>query len=334
MIHSTLLDSRALRRTDTRRLSALVLGAALLLTASCTSKKQEATEKLDKAIKKCRAADGPIYEAPIMAGEDEEAVLQSTCQEEKGDVEMVDEFTAQVQVGPYTWEAGRNQKIGIWQMKSVSWEPLDKARTLLEGDPGEKKLDRAAENLRKAQSEYSKSSWIRLELLDTLLRREAEDRESKKSSLELSDAVEKHFDETIQWAQDNNDRETEVRARLRLVDYLQGFVDQVKQDKNTLESKDFLSLERSIKASEEAGNEEKAEQYRKQLEKAKKQRPKKMKRYRELIDQAQSNLCARLTALKTGGLEDEKLRERVESAKGGINCRKLLKGDSGDSDTE
>jgi hypothetical protein len=328
------LDSLTLRAIESRVLPTLVVAGATLLTTSCTSKKQEATEKLDKAIKKCRAADGPIYKAPTMGGEDEEAVLRRTCDEDQGDVEMVDAFTAQVEVGPYNWEAGRNQEIGIWQMKAVTWEPLDTARRLLDGDPGPKKLDRAIENLRKAQSEYGKSPWIRLELMDALLRREAAERTSEKSALEWSDAVEKHFDETVEWAQENDDRATEVRARLRLVDYIQGFIDQVRQDKRALESKDFVHLERSIKVAEEAGNDEKAEKYRTELEKQKEKRPRKKKRYTELIDAAQSNLCGRLAHLQTDGIEDEKLRKRVASAKGGINCRKLLEEDAGDGEGE
>jgi len=327
-------ESSANKRTSRLHSSpALALGIALglFLVAGCTNKKQEATEKLDKAIKKCRAADGLVYQVPLMRGDEKTPVLTKACEQEKGDVEMVDEFTAEVDVGPYTWEAGRDQTIGVWLVKSVTWEPLDRARTLLENDPGANELDRGAENLRKAQNEFPSSEWIRLELLQTLVERRIEDRSSDASSLELGDAVEKQLSSTVEWAHSHDKPAVAAEARLKVIDYLEGFIEQVEKDKKAIGSNDDY-LKRSAEVAEEAGNEKKAEQYRKELETLKKQRPKKRDRYDRLVERAEKQLCHRFDELETEGIEDEELVGRIKSAKDGINCRKILEETSASQD--
>jgi len=171
----------------------LAVLSTTLFATSCTSKKQEAEERLKKAIQRCRAADGQIHEAPLREGSESRKVLVSACIEEMGEVQLSDGNTAEVSTGPYTWTAVHESTSGGWALTGVSFPPLDEALSLLRDDPGKNELAHAIEKLKEAQETYPESGWIRLRLLEALLDRRVADQTYSESALELTDAVESHF---------------------------------------------------------------------------------------------------------------------------------------------
>lgn len=302
-----------------------VLGFALLaLTAAaasgCSDKKKKASKVINEAVEKCRSSDETFHEVELLKGAETQEVLAATCEEELGEVKMVDEFSAEAELGPYLWRAGLDQETGIWTMQSVDWETLSQARKRLGRESlDENVLKHAEKQLAKAQRQYPESSWIRLERLGVLLQLRSRDRELAQSGLELGDEVTEHLEETLQWARDSENQGAEAKAQLRIVGYYRDFLDQVANARDAMGSQD-VHLKRSAELAEEEGNPEEAEKYRTQLEELKEKRPEKRKQFDELTEETELLLCERVPDLSTEGIEDSALVARIEETKNRIDC--------------
>jgi len=312
----------------------LLVGAFTVVTG-CKSPKQKATEVIEGALETCREADDDFHRVELMAGSDSTEVLAETCHEQMGEVQVEKGHSADVEVGPYTWRAGIDETNGIWVLKGVSWETLDQARNRLSRqDPGENEIERALDLLTKAQETYPKSGWIRLERLDALLRLRKKTRSLKsEDGYKLGDRVSTHLEETIDWAQSDGDRSTEVRARLQVIDFLRSFTRQIQDAKSALGSQDEY-YEKSVQVAKEKGNEKEAEKYKKELEELREKRPDKRNLYDKLVKKARIEMCGHLSHLKTDGIEDGELKDRATSTKDRIDCRELLSDEDGEDGGE
>lgn len=297
-----------------------MLALTIAAASGCSDKKKKAAKVINEAVEECRASDETFHEVKLLKGAETQEVLTATCEEELGEVKMVDEFSAETELGPYLWRAGLDQETGIWTMQSVDWETLSQARKRL-GREGldENVLKHAEKQLAKAQQQYPESSWIRLERLDIRLRLRTRNRDLEQSGLELGDEVTEHLEETLQWARDSKNREAELKAQLRIVDYYLDFLDQVASAREAMGSQD-VQLKRSAELAEEEGNTEAAEEYRTQLEKLKEERPEKKERFDELTAETESLLCERIPKLSPEGIEDSALNAKIEETKNRVDC--------------
>ncbi|MFB6375081.1 MAG: hypothetical protein ABEN55_18620, partial [Bradymonadaceae bacterium] len=309
---------------------AILLIGGISLLAGCKAPKKKATEVIKDGLRKCRKADGDFHQLKLMAGSDSTEVLAKTCEEKMGEVQVEDGISATVEVGPYTWRAGTDKTNGMWVLKGASWDTLDKARNRLSRqDPGENSLKRAAELLANAQETFPASGWIRLKRLEALLQLREKTRELKsKSGYKLGEKVETHLQETLEWAKSNGHSQTAARARLQVIEFLDSFARQMQDAKGALGSRDE-ALKKSIKVAKEKGNDKEAEKYKKELEEAKEKRPEQRKRYDTLTKKARTEMCAHLSHLQIGGIQDSNLKDRVVSTKDSTDCRALLKGNGG-----
>ncbi len=309
-----------------------LLVVCLTLAAGCSNPKKKAKKKLDNKIETCRNAEGTFHTVEAF-GDLTRKILQSTCEKEAGNLEMPDEFSAQVQVGPYTWELGLEEETGLWVLKDVRWDALDNARDRLDTeDPDQAGLERTVELLGQAQEQYGESGWIRLRRLETMLDlRTQMIGEGDIEPLKLGGQARKQYRETLEWAQSQDNRDVEAEARLIVTDYLNSYMTYIQDSKRSLGGK-TERYENVIEQAEENGNDEQAEKYRKTLEKLKEERPKKRKRYNKRLEATRTALCERYTDMVPSGIEDASLKKRVISAKDSLECATILADDSSDED--
>lgn len=304
---------------------------ALGAVAGCSNPKKKAQKKLKQSVKKCRNAEGTFYTVEAF-GDVKRKMLRSTCEEKVGEVKMPDQFSAQAQIGPYTWDIGLEKETGLWVLKDVRWATLDNARDRLQTDePSESSLSRTVELLGKAQKQYGKSGWIRLRRLEAML-----DLRSKKSGsgdidpVKLGEQARTQFEETLEWARNNDDRDTEAEARLIVTDYLNSHLSSFQSAKRNLGGQDSW-YENAIDQAEDKGNDEEADKYRKTLEKMREERPEKRKTYNTQIEAARVAICEHYTELAPSGIEDSTLKKRVISAEKSLDCATIL-GDASNGD--
>jgi hypothetical protein len=313
-----------------RPLLALVclLAGTVLVASGCKNPKKKAKDLFKQTIEDCRTTESTFYEADLMAGDETVEVLSQTCKEEMGKITVNKGIEASLDVGPYTWKAGVQQSTGIWVLKGVDWESFQTARRRLDSsEPGEKGLKRAADLLADAQEEFPKSSWLRLKRLETLLKIRAKTRSSEgEDAHKLGEDARDYFSETLSWANSNSKPAVAAQARLQAIDHLKTFARSMQNAKDSLGSQDE-HFEKTIEQAEKEGDEEEAEEYRKELEQLREKRPDKKKTYNNLIEQARTSICKQTNEFDTEGIEDSSLKDRIGSADEGIDCQKLLDGE-------
>lgn len=321
-----------------RRFVALLVGSGLLLAATglsgCMSKREKAKKLLERRVEECRKAKGTWYKASILKGDEQTRILRQTCDEEMGTVQLTDEFTAKVEVGPYTWKAGIDEEMGAWVLQGVSWLALDRGLQRLDkSEPTAKELERGVEELAKAQEAYPKSAWIRLERLDGLVRlREKRREKTKESAVGLGERAKKQLTSTVEWAGDNDDPATAAKARLKAVQYVQDYIRSIEEAKSALGSQDDY-YKKSIEEAEDAGNPEQAEKYRTELEEMKEKRPEKRELYDKLLGLADKRLCSHLSKLDAGDVEDDSVASRAKAAEERVDCDAIESGsENGDGE--
>ncbi len=304
-----------------------LLAAGALLASGCQQPKKKAKKLFTQTLEDCRTTDSTFYEAELMTGDETTDVLTETCQEEMSEITLDDgNHSAEMTVGPYTWQAGVNEATGIWVLKNITWEPLSLARTRLDAeDPSDNDLSRAIDLLGDAQNEYGKSGWVRVKRLEAMLDLRASTRsdDSESKGYKLGDQAGDYYEETLAWAESNSSPKTAARARLAVTDYIRDYIDQTRRAKQSLGSQDE-HLEKTIEQAEDDGDDEEAEKYRKELESLKEERPDKRERYDELMQQARKELCGYLDELSADGIDGEELTDRIDAANEGIDCQELL----------
>lgn len=317
-----------------RRPVALAVGLVLFAAGlpGCMSKREKAKKLLKRRIEQCRKADGTWYQAEVLKGEEKTRILRQTCEEEMGTVQLADQFTAKVDVGPYTWTAGLDEEMGAWILRDAAWKSLERGLQRLDKEePTDKELERGLEELAKAQDQYPKSAWIRLKRLEGLLQlREKRREKTEKSGVDLGDRASKQLSSTVEWATDNDDTATAAKARLKAVQYVEDYIRAIENAKSALGSQDDY-YKKSIEEAEEANNPDQAEKYRTELEEMKEERPKKRKKYDSLLKQARKRLCSHLDKLAPGDIDDESVAKRARAAQSGTDCD-AIRSDSKESD--
>ncbi len=303
----------------------------------CTSEKEKARKALEEAVEKCREADvdGPFYELEVVGGETEE-VLAATCDEEITDFEMLDQFEARAMTGPTEWRVAKDSETTVWVPMSAEWRDLkDAMSSIKEEDSSKSSLEYAENLLAKAQETVPESSFIRLRRMQNLLdlRKELR-REAKEQPWTLGDAAQSHFEETIEWAKENDRLDVAVEARLMVVQNIEKYLDYLDQAIGSLGSQDEW-LEKSIEASEKQGDKEAAEATREELEKMREDRPRKREKLETRKAKTKAFLCEHIAKLSPSGVSDGQLKKRVISTKETIDCMKTAdeaaqEGDAGE----
>lgn len=335
---STRTPSRTLHARTTA-LGALVLfglaSVTLTLGGCQKSKKKQATEVIENAVKPCRTSDDTFYEVTLFNG-DEKEVLQSTCSEEIGEVEMEDEFGGTAEVGPYTWKAGLQEGTGTWDLQDVTWRALDRARRTLDGnDLSADGYKRAADHLATAIEDYPSSEWLRMRHLEVLLKHRTAARDiSKKSGVELGELLSKQLDSLVEWARDNEKPNLAARARFQVVSYYKSLAQEAERRRSNVpdadeETVEVEKLKGAIEASKKQGNDEEVEEYKQELERLRKERPKKKKHFADMVKRANTKRCAHLAKLSLSGIDDDDLRDDIDSAKRTTDCESLLSEEDG-----
>lgn len=321
-----------------RPLTAL-LGLALAggLLTGCMSAEDKINKLIDQEIKECRKAESTFYDVKL-SDDTTKKVLAATCQEEVGEIDMPDEFTANIAIGPYTWTAGLDTETSIWAIQDVDWSTLDQAQNRLErADDDINSLRAAARKFGSAQEQFPDSPWLRMKRLEVLLdiRKKMRSKKDDLDPLKLGEEAEEQYRSTIEWAEESDSLALRARARMAVIDYLKDYVGMLENAKRSAASTDReVYFEKSIDVAEEKGNDEQAEQYRKDLEKIREERPEKIARYERKLKAARTELCGRLSKLSPEGVEDEAVRKQVDSTKESIDCKALLEGGSDESEKD
>lgn len=290
----------------------------------CKSEEEKARSALEEAVEKCRNAegDGPWHEVEVVGGETEE-ILALTCQEEITDFELLDEFEAVARTGPTEWRVGRDSETRVWVPMSAEWRDLSDALSAVDQeDDSIESLEYAEERLAKAQDTVPESAFIRLTRLENLLDLRAKKRKNDKDEpWKLGDNARTYYEKTLAWAEKNDRLDVGVEARYMVVENLEDYLDYLEQAMDSLGSQDEW-LEKSIKASEDQGDEEAAEETRKELEQRRADRPRKRETLEERIAATKAFLCEQLSQLSPAGVSDPDLKKMVISKKDSIDCMK------------
>ena len=309
------------------RLRHVSLALVLLVSAGligCKSEKEKARGALEEAVKECRnaEADGPFYEVEVV-GEEHDEILKLTCDEEITDFEMLDQFEAVAKTGPTEWRVGKDSETTVWVPMSAQWRGLDDALGAIEeSDPSKESLEYAEEKLAEAQDTVPESAFIRLRRLENLLDLRAATRSKDKTEpWNLGEQAQAHFDETVSWAEENERLDVAVEARYMVVQNVNDYLDYLDQALASLGSQDEW-LEKSIKASKKEGDEEAAEETRKELEKMRADRPRKRKKLEDRKSATKAYLCEHIAKLSPSGVSDSQLKKMVISTKESIDCMK------------
>ena len=179
---------------------------------------------------------------------------------------MDEEYSATTTLGPYTWEAGIDERTDVWTMKGISWETFDQARQRLETeDPGENRLQHTVNLLAKAQKEFPGSGWIRLRRLEKMVELNDKKTGGEKKPVDIGDEAIEYLEETIAWADKNDQPDIRAEAQVYVANYTKDYIDLMGKAKQNLGNQDDY-FKKSIEVAEKAGDEEEADKYRKELD--------------------------------------------------------------------
>ncbi|MFW5968875.1 MAG: hypothetical protein ACOCV2_15230, partial [Persicimonas sp.] len=241
--------------------------------SGCTDQEEKAREALKQAAQECRNddSDGPFVSVDV-GDDEEEEVLQRGCKEEFDGFEMTSDLSAKAETGPITWEARIEKETGTWKVYAADWPSLQRARRALDDDDlGKEEREYAELHFTKAQEETPESAWIRLNRLKNLLELRAETRDNRKGRpYDIGEKARTQLEETIEWAEENDDADTKAEALYLAVDYAEKYRDRATELRDSAD-RDTSSLDERLEAAadeaEEEGKTEKAEEYREEIEK-------------------------------------------------------------------
>ncbi len=308
----------------------LMLAVAFVVSAlgtGCTSEKEKAMNAITKAVEECRKAEpeGRFYKVKLFDDKADE-ILHVACKEEIGKFEMTSDVSAHAFTGPVRWGVRVDKETGLWTLYGAEWSNLQRARSALkDGDPSEESLGYAAEHFAKAQEEMPSSAWLRLRRLEAALDLRMKTRKADSPNpVSIGENAQKVYDETMAWAKENDDLDTEVEAQYLVVNHLNKYLGRI----DMVLSSDGSSDEWLIKAAEQAekdGETEKAEEYRKEVEEAQKKREQTHELFTERRKKATALLCEEASKLQPAGVENGDLQQQVVALKGSLDCMKKAK---------
>lgn len=321
MGHATTRSFRGIRTAS------LLLAAGLTMSAfgtGCTSDKEKAMAAITKAVETCRKAEpeGRFYEVELFDDKADE-ILHVACAEELDKFEMTSEVSAHAFTGPVRWGVRVDKETGLWTLYGAEWSNLQRARSALkDGDPSEESLAYAAEHFGKAQEEIPSSAWLRMRRLEALLDLRMKTRKKDTPNpVSIGEEAKKAYDETMAWAKENDDLDTQVEAQYLVVDHLNRYLGRV----DMVLSADGSSDEWLMKAAEQAekdGDAKKAEEYRKELEEVQLKREETHQIFTERRKNLMNVLCEEAAKLQPAGIENTDLQQQVVALKGSLDCMK------------
>lgn len=311
--------------SNTRWIGLLAAGLVSLgALTGCTSDEEKAMNAITKEVEECRKAqpDGPFYEVELFDSENDK-VLHVTCAEEVSDFKMISKVSAEAYTGPVRWGVRVDKETGLWTLVGADWSALNRAMGAIdESDPSAESMGYAEEHFAKAQDQMPGSAMIRLRRLENLL--ELRDKQRGKDTpdpVSIGPDAQKHYDETMAWAKENDDLDTQVEAQYLVVSHASDYLDKI----DMVLSSDGSSDEWLIKAAEQAekeGKTEKAEEYRQELEETRQKRAETMELFTERRKKAEVYLCEQAAKLSPAGVDNSALQEQVVALKSSLDCMK------------
>ncbi|QDG52748.1 hypothetical protein FIV42_18975 [Persicimonas caeni] len=312
------------------RTASFLLAAGMTVSAfgtGCTSEKEKAMNAITKAVEECRKAEpeGRFYKVELFDDKADE-ILHVACSEEVDKFEMTSDVSAHAFTGPVRWGVRVDKETGLWTLYGAEWSNLQRARSALkDGDPSEESLGYAAEHFAKAQEEMPSSAWLRLRRLESVLDLRMKTRKADTPNpVSIGEDAQKVYKETMAWAKESDDLDTQVEAQYLVVNHLNKYLGRI----DMVLSADGSSDEWLIKAAEQAekdGNAEKAAEYRKEVEETRKKREETHNLFTERRKKAQALLCEEASKLQPAGVENSDLQQQVVALKSSLDCMKKAK---------
>lgn len=311
---------------ELRSLSLLVaIGLiASALGTGCASPEEKAKKVIDKAVETCRNAEpeGRFYKVELFDGKHDE-ILHVACKDELEKFEMTSEVSAHAYTGPVRWGVRVDKESGLWTLMTAEWSNLQRARNAIkESDPSEESLAYAAKHFAKAQDEAPSSAWIRLRRLEALLELRMKTRKKDTPNpLSFGEEADKHLQETVAWAKENDDLETQVEAQYLAVNHLSDYLDRVDMVLSSTGSSDEWLI-KSAELAEKEGDHKKAKEIRADLEKQRQKRAEEKELFTKRRQKLQTLLCEEASKLQPAGISDSDLQQQVVALKSSLDCMK------------
>lgn len=291
----------------------------LVMAVGCSSVEDRIERVIAHELEQCQESDDEFYTVTTYDDSSYE-VLAELCELEPSAVEMTNEWRGFVRTGPAMWTAEEDQELSAVVITRVAWDELNRAQSAA-GSQSEDidALERAEEHFSNAQDEYDESAWLRLQRLDNLLALQAERRSMDEDGDLLGDELREYIDDTMQWAEQRDDRDTQGRVRLAVIDHLDDHIERQNRAIDRLGVRDD-HLRSAAEAAEEQGEPEEAEKYREELEKQLEERPERRELFESLRANAREQACVFVDDLSVDGIETEELRSRVSSTLTDFDC--------------
>ena len=290
----------------------------LLVASGCTSNEEKIRKVMDKQLVECRAAEGPFFDVKLFDDETSE-ILKAACEEEPTDIKQTDEFHGVGKTGPYDWLLTTDKETGVWILTSVTWEPMEDARSALAGkEPSVEQREEAEEALLKVQEVYPDHPWVRMTRVENALAlREETRKKDKENPLGLGDAK-AIYEENLKWAREN-DKGAAAQMQLAKVRFYQDHKAKIQTAIDSLGGQDEW-LEAAIRDMRKQGDDEGAAEYEADLEKRREERPAQRAELYERLGKLFDATCGAVSALNPADIEDADLKELAEATKSGIDC--------------
>lgn len=292
--------------------------------SGCTNQEEKARKALEQAAQECRNANTDDAFVGVDVGDEEdEQILQRGCKEELEGFEMTSDVSAKAETGPITWEARIDKETGSWRIYAADWSSLDSARRALEDDDlGEEEREYAELHFAKAQEQMPESAWIRLNRLENLLDLRAETRQKRKGKpYDIGEDATKHLEETVEWAEENDDPDTAAQAYYLAVDYIEQFRDFARDMRESADSEpSYERLEIAAEEAEEEGNDEEAEEYLAEIEKSEERRKENKSIYGDFAKKAEAAMCEWIEKISLEDVEGEQVQNDVTEIRNAVEC--------------
>lgn len=287
---------------------------------------------ITREIEECRQAEGEFYTV-TMADDSTYEVLAETCELEPSEVEMINDWRGIIRTGPVVWTAEEDEELGAVVLERVAWDDLDGALSSTNASHADvESYETAEEHFAEAQQQYGDSVWLRLERLDNLLKLRAERRQPDEQGDLLGEQLQSYVDETLQWADERDDRDTQAKVRLAVIDHFEDYIANRDDAIDRLGSRDDHMRSRA-EAVEEQGDTEEAEEIRQDLQERIERRPERREEIEGRRENARRQACEFVDALSVDGVEDGQLRSRISSTLTGFDCD-FSPSENDDSDSE
>ncbi len=318
-----------------RRWVAIGCGLALVIVTAvaCSSVEDRIENVVTHELEECKQTDDLFHTVRTREGSSFE-ILAELCHLEPSEVEMTNEWRGTIRTGPLVWLAEEDEGERAVLLRRVAWDELDRAQSYADRDnPSVEDLEAGEEAFATAQEQYGESGWLRLQRLNNLLRLSAEDMSTESDSTLVGSDAEAYLEELVEWADgQDGEGETVAKARLAVIDHVDGYIASQQRSIDTLGSRDDR-LEAAADHAEDEGDMESARDYRAELEERREERPEVRERLEERIKLARHEACGYVDDLNVDNVSDDDLRTRVSSTMRNYDCEFDAEEDSDDDES-